>query len=1134
MTIPFSRPLSRLLMSVFVLVCFSIPAFAQSDEAALRTIVGKYFEAYARKDWPAMTALWDETSPALGRRYEALDSQFSGFDLSFTEPVLSRIRIEGENASLRIATRRIAAGKTDNTRMLTEVRLELSFVKRDGQWKIWNEASPVGSLLNALADAKTEDARRKLLDDDAELANRDLLILLLSQSDRTYALGDYSRALSLLQCLILVAERLNDQNELSDAWHKTGIIHFLQKRFDDALTAYRRSLAIEEQQGRKYETARSLNSIGLLFLGQAKFPEALDHFQRALIIYEALDKKSDVTQTVENIGNVYYEQGDVARAVEFYLRSVKLREENKMAVQAAHLMLKIARVELEQGRDAAAIDYFRQGAERLAAAGDRRSLGYAFHNIANILYDQGDYNQALTFYQRSLDAERAAGTRQGEAGALQGIGLIHSLNGNHASALQAHELNLAIAKALGEKKAWAAAWQKVAGSLFSLGKYDESLAAYNEALALHEQIGDVEEIALAALDVGVTLAAKQDYAAALGYYERSGKLYEGLNNLPGVAATLINTAMVYYQQNDFQKTLEVAERAATVASLDLDLFWQARYRAGKAHFKLNDLAAARKSLTEAITIIESMRPQSNRGQQPRFYENKIAPYQAMVDVAIGENLGYEAFAFAERARARVLTGVLQNAKTRIVKTMTPREQERETQLLTAINNLNAQVYREQERNKSKSPRLDELNARLQKAQSDYTEFRNRLYALHPVLKTLRGELKPATAELAAAALPDAKTAFLEFVETEERVYLFLFGKGIPMPTPTPARRKTAPAVGLRIFVLAANRAGLYAKVSGFNQAIAARAEDLNAQARDLYDLLLKDAQPYLEGRSKLTIAPDAISWALPFQALRNEAERFLIEDFAFSYTPSLTIFNAVANTRIAATIPPGRAGARQQSSAALLAVSDPAISPNTAELLKAALQTEPLAPLPPLNEAEKEIAALSESYAAKDRLLLSGAEASETRVKAEIGKHRFIHLAARGLHHEASPLFSLLTLTPDAEAQEDGLLDLREILRLDLKAELVTLSAGDWAKPQTVSNRAMTAWTWAWFVAGASATLLSQWRAESPSTASLMKAFHQQLKAPLPKSKATAWQSAVKELLSQKEFRQPFFWAGFTMLGNGK
>jgi CHAT domain-containing protein len=763
------------------------------------------------------------------------------------------------------------------------------------------------------------------------------------------------------------------------------------------------------------------------------------------------------------------------------------------------------------------------------------------------LYEQNDYHQALGLYQRSLLAERAAGTREGEAGALQGIGLIHSLNGNYALALTAYEQNLDVARAINDQAGIAAAWQKVGGARFSLGKYDEALSAYNQALALREQLGDEQETALALLDVGVTLAAKQEYLAALEQYEKSRALYQKASNLAGVATALLNVAYVHYQQLDFAKTLEVAEQAAQAArdGEAQDQYWQARYRTGKTYFRLNDLASARKTLTEAITVIETMRPSQIRLQQPRFFESKIAPYLAMVDVAMGEGQGNEAFNFAERARARVLTGVLQNAKTQIIKTMTPREQERERQLLGNVAVFNAQLAREQDRDKPNPTRIAAIKAQLQKAQSDYTDFRNRLYAQHPRLKLLRGELKPATVEQAAALIPDLSTALLEFVETDERVFLFIFTKERPKAVRGKTPLSSASSAALKIFALGTNRGDLYSRVLNFNQAIGAagpQARDGNAdaQARELYDLLLKDARPALEGKTQLIIAPDAVSWGLPFAALKNEAERYLIEDFAITCMPSLTVLAAVAGTRAGAQAP-NRAGRSTAHTirpaslpASLFAVANPVLNQNALELLNAALQRaqEPLA------EAEKGIVEISKVYGAQRSVTFTGADASEDRIKAEIGKHRFIHLAAPGIHHEASPLFSLLAVAPnapDTEPKEDGLLDLREVLRLDLNADLVVLADSEWAKPRTVAGRAMTAWAWGWFVAGSRATLISSWRVESPGVNEAMVELHRQLHDPrLKPTKAGAWRAAVQKLLTEEEYRHPYFWAGFVMLGDGK
>lgn len=1108
----------RTIKVLVLTLAFASVALAQSDEAALTAIVGKYFEAYAHKDWIAMQAIWQPSSPGRGQRFEILPKQFADSELNFSTPQISRFKVDGDTATLRVSTRRTSKNGTVNS--ITDVRVEMVFVREAGQWKLWSEISPITALLNALTDAKTDEERRRLLDQESDLVTRDLLFMLAGQSDRAYAQGNQARSLNLLHSQILVAERLDNRSELSDAWHKVGIIHFLQKRFDDALAAYRKSLSIDEETGRKEDAAKSISSIGLVFLSQSKFAESFDHFQRALSIYETLNRKTEIIRTIENMGNVRNEQGEYAAAIELYQRCVQLYDETKRPNEAASMVLKIARVEYEQGRDASAIGWFRQAADRFLAAGNRRTLGYAYHNLANILYEQGDYNQALIFYQHSLQAEREAGTREGEAGALQGIGLVYSLNGSYDLALQAYEQNLAVVRALGNKADLAGALQKVGGTNFSLGKWDDALVSYKEALAVREQIGESQEIAMALLDVGLTFAGKQDYAVALEQYTRSRQIFEMTGNSSGVAAALLNIAQTHYVQRDFPKTIEIAQQAAEFAKKanDQDLFWQARHRAGKAYFRSNDLPSARKAFTDAIGTIETMRPQASRGQQPRFFESKIAPYQAMVDVAIGEGQGNEAYNFSQRAKVRVLSGLLQNVKTQITKTMTSREQEREHQFLDVINRFNLQMYREQEREKPNQARVAELKAKLQKAQSDYAAFRTQLFTLHPVLKTLRGEIKPATVENAISLVRDTKTALLEYVETDEKVYLFVFVKD-----QAKTGKRPIPAA-LRIIILDTSRGDLYPRLMNFNQLIANRDDAANAQAHELYDILLKPAQEALTGKTHLLIAPDAITWGIPFQALKNDAGRYLIEEQAISYTPSLTILNTMANARLAAPVANRRTQALE-----LLAIINPTLVEESNERIKTALAIKQVAPL---TESEKEIAELGKLYAPAQAVTLSGMNASEDKVKSEIGKARVIQFAARGIHHEASPLFSLLALAPPADAanaqsREDGFLELRELLKLNLRADLVVLEASEWAQPKTLTNRAMTAWTWAWFVAGSQSVLVSQWRTDS---AELPIELHRQLKGSA-RSMPAVWREAIQQVLRREELKHPYYWAGFNLLG---
>lgn len=1109
----------RQLFLVFILFCVPCPVFAQehsADEAALRALVAQYFDAYAKKDLTGFVALWSGQSPQVAARRQTLERLFSYDTFSFTAPLISHLKLEADKAKLRVATRRTARSLDGNITNATDLRVEFSFVKEDGGWKLWSEYPAVNGLFSALAAAQTDAERNALLAQDAELIRSDLLLLLSSASDNAYRQADYPRALNLLASAILVAERLGDKKELASVWHNLGIIYFMQNRLAQALAAYQKSLALEEELSRPAETARSLASIGLAHSAQGQYQTAIEFFARALTIYESLDDKNEIAQALENIGNSYYEQGDYARAVEFYQRSLPLLAANHNA--AAGRLLKLARVAYEQGQDAAAIDFYQQAATRLATSGNKRTIGYALHNIANILYAQGDYAQALGFYQQSLRAEEEAGTRQGAMGALQGIGLIHSLNNNYPAALAAYEQNLSLAQAVGDKAEVAAAQQKIGGAHFSLGQLDQALAAYQNALALREEIKDEQETATALLDVGVAQAAKADFVAALDAYQKSRALFEAAGNAAGVAAVLLNISLISYTQSDFTKTLALAEQAATLTrDKEADLFWQARYRAGKAHYRLARFDLARQAFTEAITTIETLRPQPQRGQQPRFYESKLAPYTAMVDVAVNENKGYEALDFAERARARTLLGVLQSAKVWINKTMTPRERAQEQQLLAYITTFNTQLDRARERSRPHQARLAELQARLQKAQLDYAAFRNQLYKLRPQLKVLRGEGKPLPAIEAATLLTDAQTALLQFVETDEHVYLFAFTK--PLPSRTRARN-AGPISPLKIYELATNRADLSPRVAQFLQAITTRDEAAAAQARALYDLLLKPAQEQLIGKTHFVVLPDHILWNLPFQALRTEAERYLIENTAVSYAASLTALSHITKLRR-----PARP--RHAATARLLIFANPTLSQQTTERLKA---LTPTAPDQPARAIADETEVLSRLPGAQ---LFTGPDAREDRFKTEAGKYQLLHLAAPAVLQETSPLFSLAALATDEQTNEDGRLEAREILSLDLSAALVVLPDSHIAAPRTGVSRALTGWMWAWFVAGCPATITNQWPVHAPSHNELMLELHRQLQRPsAPQAKAQAWPTAVRQLLKHAEYRHPYYWAGWMVLGD--
>jgi CHAT domain-containing protein len=371
----------------------------------------------------------------------------------------------------------------------------------------------------------------------------------------------------------------------------------------------------------------------------------------------------------------------------------------------------------------------------------------------------------------------------------------------------------------------------------------------------------------------------------------------------------------------------------------------------------------------------------------------------------------------------------------------------------------------------------------------------------------RGEAPIVKAQELASFLPDASSALLEYVVDDDKTFLFVV-------------TKRANDAEVRVYTLPLKRDELAKQTEVFRKQLAARDLGFRAVSFKLYESLLKPAEAQLRGRTNLLIVPDNTLWDLPFQTLVNSANRFMIEDAAISYAPSLTVLREMTKRR--------KVEAAHVSPPTLLALGNPLVG---SETLKRAALTLRDGKLDPLPEAEQEVKALGRLYGASRSKVLIGAEAREDRVKGEASSARILHFATHGILNNASPMYSHLALA-DGGAGEDGLLEAWELMQLDLRADLVVLSACETARGRIGAGEGMVGFSWAMFMAGVPSIVVSQWKVESAGTRDLMVNFHRGLIS--SGAKSAALRQAALKVMKNPETSHPFYWGGFVIVGDGR
>jgi CHAT domain-containing protein len=114
---------------------------------------------------------------------------------------------------------------------------------------------------------------------------------------------------------------------------------------------------------------------------------------------------------------------------------------------------------------------------------------------------------------------------------------------------------------------------------------------------------------------------------------------------------------------------------------------------------------------------------------------------------------------------------------------------------------------------------------------------------------------------------------------------------------------------------------------------------------------------------------------------------------------------------------------------------------------------------------------------------------------------------------------------PDA-----GVLQAREMMSLDLRADLVVLSGCETGRGVTGNGEGLIGMAWALFIAGSPSTVASQWKVDAESTSQFMAEFHKRVRR---SEKAKALQAAALSVMHKPQFRHPFYWSGFVLMGEG-
>ncbi|PHK45223.1 tetratricopeptide TPR_1 repeat-containing protein, partial [Nostoc linckia z16] len=624
---------------------------------------------------------------------------------------------------------------------------------------------------------------------------------------------------------------------------------------------------------------------------------------------------------------------------------------------------------------------------------------------------------------------------------------------------------------------------------------------------------------------------------ALDYFNQSLPLFESVENKLGLAANLNNIGLIYSDLGEQPKALNYYQQA-------LSLYQKVGNRGGEALAIYNMASAERKqgNLNSAlnqikivINIVEDLRTKINSQELRASYFATVQNYyQFYIDLLMQmhkqqPSKGYDALALqtSERARARSLLEMLTEAKADIRQGVEPKLLSQERDLQKQIDVLEKRRIQLLGGNYTKA-QVQTLEKENEAVLEQYQQVQIKIRATSPRYAALTQPQPLSLAQIQQQVL-DENTLLLEYSLGEQRSYLWA------------VTNKSITSYELP------KRAEIEAIVQKFRQEITTPYLKHSPSLDTLSQIILAPVAPQLQNKRLVVVSDGALQY-VPFAALTKPNSQKNSK-----YEP-LLINHEIITLPSASTVAILRNEHKQRKPVAktLIVLADPIFSLDD-ERLQSKVQTSP----PVITEPNLNTLALNR--AAKDsevnfeRLKFTRHEAEQilalvppnkaksafdftasrnTATSKDLSQYNIIHFATHGILNSKHPELSgiVLSLFDDKGMPQNGFLRLHDVFNLNLKAELVVLSACKTGLGEEVRGEGLVGLTRGFMYAGSPRVVVSLWSVDDQATSELMKAFYQKMLQQGLKP-AAALRTAQLEIWRTKRYAAPYYWAAFTLQG---
>ena len=887
-----------------------------------------------------------------------------------------------------------------------------------------------------------------------------------------------------------------------------GVIYQRQNEFEKAEQYYQKAVDMTKCTADKETEERCYLALGNLYYSRWEYLKAKNCFEKALAIIVSYGDRIKEATIYGGLGTVVQSLGEYNKAEKYYKKALEIRKKTGDRKGEAAEYGNLGILFLSRGEYEKAKEYTEKALPIRKETGDRKGEAADYKNLGSLFHSLGEYEKANEYTEKALAIRKEIGDREGEATDYGDLGvLFHSL-GEYEKANEYFEKALTIRKEIGDRKGEAAAYGNLGSSFHSLFEYEKSKEYSEKALTISKGIGDRQGEAVVYGNLGTLFKSLGEYEKAKEYTMKAIAIRKEVGDRKGEEAGYDNLGALFYSLGEYEKAKEYAEKALVISKEIGDRKREADDHAnlGKSFFSLKKFDKAEVHFSEAISIC-------------KVVGHNMSEFKALCGLTVlkmtqcnfREAILYLLQSIEKFDKLRNLVKANDRFKILLMEEHSAFPYELLSRLISLAGYPELSLYVEEHRRARAL--ADLITAQFPAKQAQISGDPQSLFGIHDIIK------REANCTFVYLSVDD-EDVWIWILKTNGQI-LFPLKKGMDSDSFGDAGSVPNPKVlfseSFRHFAIpptenyedrSLNDEPVL-KLSGDvgrSPLSHDETEDMKTRLRVFYKLVIAPVVDVLK-EPEIIIVPDSCMYQVPFAALLDEGGRYLSDKFRIRIVPSLTVLKLFQDSP-----------SNYHSKTGALIVGEPEVS---VVIYRGKQQI-----LDPLPAARKEAEMIGKMLGV---LPLLGKDATKEAVLEQMKSVALIHFAAHGNRDRGEIALSPVSTTNSTPQEEEYLLTMADVSKVQLRAKLVVLSCchsgcGE-IKVEGVIGIAR-----AFLGSGARSVLVARWALDDESTEQFMKCFYEHLFR--GESASESLHEVRKWMRGNPKYSDMMKWAPFMLIGD--